>query len=951
MWTCRCPVIGISPRGARRARRSAGGFTQAIEGLFRAQPAAAAAPLALQRRFLSQHGSHTGSAADDGRSGEELDTAPEEGHIHRFTKPMFRMRGHTFIDKMTFVAKGGDGAAGGIFWVQYANTPDGGPGGGDGGTGGSVFAQCSPKVHELSHLLNHGYVTFDPENFENATVGLCTAGHGLEGDAFFQKGNWGLNVLMPLPKGTVIIDADNNRELVEFTRPGEKFELAAGGKGGVGNARLRSSVVRAPNYSELGHRGESRTYTIELRVFADVAFVGRTNSGKSSLLGAISRAAPEPAPWAFTTWRPNIGHVYPDEDSKFSVADLPALAPNAHLGTGEMGNDFLRHLYRVNSIVYVIDVASHTTKKKDVANPLRPVPLEEVLDSLQQELDYFEEGFSHKAVAIAVTKMDMLIDPITREETWKKMEAFQKKTNLPVFPVSAHTKQGVLDLMLYMSKMVKRWQNEKEVAETERTRKIRRESRLLDEVRLAETKQIIVQRMQDFHMQRAVETLLEDRIRGRPNSNEIDRGNVDLTRSRVISGDGIAPEETASQKMGGEVLSLKDVETDDMEPFVHMGDMEDAVHAGHPEDWGVGDMTDLVEDRRTQHLEQSDIWSNLALRQDAIEIGEESEARLNRELTERTTGANVELRRGDYTKSLIGAGSPEALANLDLEELEKRYKTREEGLLESIKTGTPFIDAKNQEAPKLTQDHYAALPESGTTEASEPEMISTPINVIDTDTTDGEGTLSQKPEASKGDAESAAAAADDAEEERLRRLYISKFDPVGGFDIVQQENPAIAAAFERSVLSRFSEWKATEAKKPRTDVNADEPYELYGGEGPEYERIQKMKEEREERFMTSYKQDHEIEPAVRPEKLHPDELIFEPETKLSKVQQATLDAKETSPVKKARKKLLTMTQFADTTSHGDKAYGSISQEKLAEVARMKESILSTGKYPPGMGPK
>ena len=417
----------------------------------------------MQHSYADSTGSRNPVVDGDGNqdSGHEKTF---RGHLYRHATPIFRKRHYTFLDKMTFVAKGGDGAAGGIFWNSMPNTQGGGPAGGNGGTGGSVLGQCAPQYHSLHHLLDQGYIVFDPYNFDEATVGLCNAGNGTEGDRLGMGGNFGFNVTMPLPIGTVLVDADNNRELVELTRHGEKFEFAAGGKGGVGNRRLKTSIIQSPNYSELGHRGETRTYTLELRQFADIAFVGRANAGRSSLLGAISRAAPEPAAWAYTSWRPNIGHVHPDEESKFSVTDLPGLAAEAHLKEGREGADFLQHLFRVDAVVYCIDICSHV---KGIHSP-QSVPLEEVLDSLQQELEYFEEGFSHKAIAIAVTKMDILVDPITRAETWKKMEEFQKKTNLPVFPVSSHTKKGVLDLVLYMSKMIKKRTVDKEHAEAER---------------------------------------------------------------------------------------------------------------------------------------------------------------------------------------------------------------------------------------------------------------------------------------------------------------------------------------------------------------------------------------------------------------------------------------------------------------------------------------------------
>ena len=400
---------------------------------------------------------------DENEDDKPLDTSPS--HFLRATaQPVFRRRHYSHVDRITFVAKGGDGGIGGVYWMRYMNNQHAGPGGGAGGGGGAIFGQCTEQYTALEHLYKEGFITYDPE-VPDEPIGICTGGQGTSGDRGFMTGNSGIKVTMPLPLGTVVIDADTNREMLEFTRVGEAFEFAAGGVGGQGNTTLRNSIVRAPDYAEMGTKGQSKTYTLELRTLADVAFVGAPNSGKSSLLGAMTRAAPQPASWSYTTWKPMVGHVYPDEGSSFSIVDLPSVTPNAHLGEGRKGAEHLKHASRVNSLIYVIDVANH---RVDRGSTYTPLDMAETLALLQDQLEYYLEGLSHRAVAIAVTKMDMLIDPITKRETWAKITELQNKTNLPVFPVSTHSKQGVLDLLLYASKMTKKYQKEKADAEIER---------------------------------------------------------------------------------------------------------------------------------------------------------------------------------------------------------------------------------------------------------------------------------------------------------------------------------------------------------------------------------------------------------------------------------------------------------------------------------------------------
>ncbi|KAJ9459949.1 GTPase Obg [Diplonema papillatum] len=651
------------------------------------------------------------------RSSSEMKNASVDGHstktfpkhfITAEAKPVFRKRHYSFIDKITFLAKGGDGGTGGIHWYRYFNNPMGGPAGGDGGNGGDVKGQCTPVYQGLQHLVKMGFITYDPAN-PMEPVGVCTAGIGINGDRAGMGGNYGHTIVLPLPPGCVVIDADTNRELVEFTRVGEMFTFATGGKGGRGNYNLKSSVATAPDYAEMGHKGLAKMYTVELRQIADVCLIGPANSGKSTLLGAMSRGAPEAAPWAYTTWRPFVGQVHPDEGSTFSVVDLPPLYPGAHTGKARVDNDFLKHAVRTSLMVYVVDICANDFKQRDNTKAEGysevPVPLPEVISRLQEELEFFEEGLSHKAVAVAVTKMDLLVDPITGENTWDKVEALQKAINLPVFPLSAHNKRGVLDLSLFLAKMNRKFEDDKQRAEIERTESLRRDHTALDDLRVAEAKQVILQNMQDFHLSRAVETLLEDRIRTRQPMNETQRQNEAYAKERAFT-----TEDPAAYTHQGDTLLLSDIPEDDAEPYVKFSDALDAEEPAsphssetHPEDWDVGGMEELLEDRRTEIRTQRALWGDQALGFDQIMDDKVKDDRSLAIAAELQTAADEELKRPEYAQELIGV-SGNAPPDVSVHDLAARREERLRLQKEAIQEGKPFVPPPKQRLPTHSLD-------------------------------------------------------------------------------------------------------------------------------------------------------------------------------------------------------------------------------------------------------
>ena len=240
---------------------------------------------------------------------------------------------------------------------------------------------------------------------------------------------------------------------------------------------------------------------------------------------------------------------------------------------------------------------------------------------------------------------------------------------------------------------------------------MRKESRLLDEIRLAETKQIIIQRMQDFHMSRAVETLLEERIRGRPNYSETERANIELARERAQHATGVSDREEETDNVDSDSVRLDDIETDDLEPYVNMDNIEDAVQAEQPEDWSVGDMTDLGDSVRTQKITQGELWSPLSIHQDAIATQRDVEERDIFETYKTLAASEREMSRDEYTKDLVGRGSVESLAHLDVDELASRQNERDASIRLALKEGTRLPVQPTLETPFLEVTHSPLLEE------------------------------------------------------------------------------------------------------------------------------------------------------------------------------------------------------------------------------------------------
>src|SRR5499427_7466508 len=335
--------------------------------------------------------------------------------------------GHkVFIDEATIRVKAGDGGNGCLAFRREKFVPRGGPSGGDGGRGGDVVVESSERHNTLVHFR------FNPE---------YKAERGRHGEGSNKTGRDGEGVVLKVPVGTIIYDADTGEKVHDFSRADEKFVIAHGGRGGRGNAQFKTSTHQAPREHEDGRPGEERTLRLELKLLADVGLVGYPNVGKSTLISRISAARPKIADYPFTTLQPNLGVVLvgdsPTEVS-FVVADIPGLIEGAHEGAG-LGTQFLRHIERTRLLVHLVDVS-------DAGG--RPDVIKDV-EVILGELDSFGAHLAEKPMLMVASKIDA-----ANKDKLAKLKQYCKKKKLELYPISAVTGEGIEKLKWAMAEKV-----------------------------------------------------------------------------------------------------------------------------------------------------------------------------------------------------------------------------------------------------------------------------------------------------------------------------------------------------------------------------------------------------------------------------------------------------------------------------------------------------------------
>ena len=283
-----------------------------------------------------------------------------------------------FADRATIRVEAGKGGAGSISFRREKYVPKGGPDGGDGGKGGSVVLVVDPNVRTL--------LDFQAERTFRATPGGA-------GSSKRSSGRDGKDLLIRVPPGTQVSDADSGEALADLVAPGHTWVAAAGGKGGRGNAQFATATNQAPRRADPGMPGEARTLELELKLVADVGLVGFPNAGKSTLLSSVSSARPRIADYPFTTLRPLLLVVRLDEERTFVLEDIPGLIEGASEGRG-LGHEFLRHIERTRILAFVVDITTD--------DPSR------ALFVLEQELSAWSPLLLEKPRLIVLSKADLL---------------------------------------------------------------------------------------------------------------------------------------------------------------------------------------------------------------------------------------------------------------------------------------------------------------------------------------------------------------------------------------------------------------------------------------------------------------------------------------------------------------------------------------------------------------
>ena len=320
-----------------------------------------------------------------------------------------------FIDRAKIRVKGGDGGNGVTAFRREKFVPRGGPSGGDGGRGGSVLMESTEGLNTLLHFR------FNPEHI---------AGRGKHGEGAKRHGADGEDLILKVPVGTLVMDELTGENIHDFTRAGERVVIAAGGRGGRGNAQFATATNRAPRYHEEGKAGQERRLVLELKLIADVGLVGLPNAGKSTFISRISAARPKIADYPFTTLEPHLGVVDLGDFRTLVVADIPGLIEGAHTGAG-LGDRFLRHIERTKLLLHLIDL-SDPSQDPIIA-----------YKTVERELEAYRNDMAEKPKIVVGTKVDALLDTNHLLE-FKK---FCQEQMLEFYTISSVTGAGLKELL------------------------------------------------------------------------------------------------------------------------------------------------------------------------------------------------------------------------------------------------------------------------------------------------------------------------------------------------------------------------------------------------------------------------------------------------------------------------------------------------------------------------
>jgi len=316
-----------------------------------------------------------------------------------------------FLDQVKIFVEAGYGGSGSASFRREKFVEFGGPDGGDGGKGGSIILIADSNLNTLVDFRFK-------QHFK--------AGRGQNGMGRKKTGKSGKDLILKVPLGTQVFEEDNNTLIEDLAKSDQKIIIANGGKGGLGNVRFKSSTNRSPRKTTQGNEGESFWIWLQLKVIADVGIIGMPNSGKSSLLSALTSAKPKIANYPFTTINPNLG-VTSYNNREITLADIPGLIEGAHEGVG-LGDKFLRHIERCKNILHLIDINGDN--------------LIENYSKVRKELFKYSNKLIKKREIVVFNKIDMASD----DEIDKKVNIFSKKIKKKIYKISALKHKGIIDI-------------------------------------------------------------------------------------------------------------------------------------------------------------------------------------------------------------------------------------------------------------------------------------------------------------------------------------------------------------------------------------------------------------------------------------------------------------------------------------------------------------------------
>lgn len=343
-----------------------------------------------------------------------------------------------FADRAAIYVRSGKGGDGHVSFRREKYVPNGGPDGGDGGNGGDVIFQIDEGLNTLTDFRH---------------IRKYRAGDGEEGGKKNCRGKNGQNIIIKIPEGTVIKEADSGKVITDMSGDNKRIVLLKGGRGGNGNQHYATSTMQAPKYAQPGQPAQELNLLLELKVIADVGLIGFPNVGKSTFLSKATNARPKIANYHFTTLNPHLGVVDLEDAKGFVIADIPGLIEGASEGVG-LGHEFLRHIERTKVMIHIVDAAGSEGR-----DPIADI------HAINRELEAYNGDIAKRPQVIAANKMDLLYEGA--EDILAKLRAEFEPKGIEVFPISAVSGQGVRELLYKVNNMLEQLDDQPVVFEQE----------------------------------------------------------------------------------------------------------------------------------------------------------------------------------------------------------------------------------------------------------------------------------------------------------------------------------------------------------------------------------------------------------------------------------------------------------------------------------------------------